>query len=853
MVQKCQQKPTPYHIITYQANIQHFSMPVAYTLLLVVYLSIIFAGNHSIHPILCVEIYSQLFPSKHRRFIQSQFIIPMLPTGDSVVINMEDSVAESETPLTDVTQSSSSEESFHTTHGDAQIEAEISLENPSPKSDPPKRESINENPPIDVPPSGCTRAKTGVLQQRPGEDDSHFRNRQARATREHYERAEAILTCQRISGPNPSKGKGQNKPASENQPSASAPKPSQVVWQDVVAHAREQEELIKAMREELSTLRKEINTQGQYIGNAEQQLVENREDLVANVDHMTQSTGNLDAEVQNLKVLLQNTYRNLHAEIEKLKISPYQRDISANTKQPDKPRVEVSSDAVAKNPPPTEETAVKYIDDGSHLLPIPSQRLGKSPSVSPIPPPYTHHDPSGQVPSSTPYAPPPTEGSYTRRNNWLRETFPSHYKAQEKWYRKTGPTPLPPQHLDPTDPNIPGPSHFESQKENIDDWLRKRGQKLSPPPRPQYQHIPVYVDPSLSPELRAPPPAGNAENSQNQVDPVALLQVVQSAITANQGPRLNPRDIPQFNGAVPEEILIFFDYFEEVAFVNEWSDQHKIKALRMALTEDAHAKFMRVFSHESSFNDLKKDLINIHLDTDVLVRVSGQYNQICQGARESVESYYKRFKFLIKVLHYHSHDKLHMELLAARDFQDGLYNKEMADHVSRSEPRTVDQAYNYARKEEGRAYMQRSSNAKPPPRNQNQNQNNQNKSQNSSSQGNSGNSGGGTNRGSWSHNNQQRNQNNQFRPSLWCDYCQAPTHSNERCWYNPFGPNYGNRPSNRNNSQGPGQNSPQNPPPSGPPIPSLLGPARGHNNIKTASDSSDPNIPPTNDQNQGNL
>ena len=195
------------------------------------------------------------------------------------------------------------------------------------------------------------------------------------------------------------------------------------------------------------------------------------------------------------------------------------------------------------------------------------------------------------------------------------------------------------------------------------------------------------------------------------------MNLMYTALTSRGETRINPRNVKQFSGKEPERILETFDELEEAAFVNDWNtDSQKIKAVRAAFTDEAHAKFLLAYQEGMSYQELKEELIELHLDQNVLWRISDQYNRISQESNETVDAFYKRFKFLARVRNYHSRPSRHTEMMGATDFQDGLYNKQMKDNVSRQEPRTVLQAYMAAKREERMSYMHKPQQpSRPPP------------------------------------------------------------------------------------------------------------------------------------------
>ena len=236
------------------------------------------------------------------------------------------------------------------------------------------------------------------------------------------------------------------------------------------------------------------------------------------------------------------------------------------------------------------------------------------------------------------------------------------------------------------------------------------------------------------------------------------------------------------------------------------------------------------------------------MDQNVLWRISDQYNRVSQQSSETVDAFYKRFKFLARVRNYHSRPSKHTEMMGATDFQDGLYNQQMKDNVSRQEPRTVLQAYMAAKKEERMSYMHKPpQQSRPPPSKQvasaaqslpsasappTQNVAHRNGPQNNAFQGPpNGNL-------SW--------RNNADRPGpggagRWCEYCKDPRHGPYNCWFNPNSPNF--RP-----ELGPRGNANSSRPSAGNPPPGFQ-----HTHTRAEQGSSDGHNPPSVPQDQGNL
>ena len=222
-------------------------------------------------------------------------------------------------------------------------------------------------------------------------------------------------------------------------------------------------------------------------------------------------------------------------------------------------------------------------------------------------------------------------------------------------------------------------------------------------------------------------------------------------------PKWDYKDIPNFNGSPPEDVMPFFDKYEQFASFKNWNEEEKIHYLKIALTGPAQSKLKACLENSPSFSDVKEKLIKSFITNDVLFTLSTRFNEIQQGNDESLESYYQRFKALQRILSNNLPMTKYDNHLNTRAFINGLNHPEVQDRISHKEPGNVDQAFQYAQKELTRNYykmsvMQEKAPIQPP------------QSISPTPQG--------------------------SRRYKLCEYCGKSGHEILECWWNPQSPNH---------------------------------------------------------------
>ena len=201
----------------------------------------------------------------------------------------------------------------------------------------------------------------------------------------------------------------------------------------------------------------------------------------------------------------------------------------------------------------------------------------------------------------------------------------------------------------------------------------------------------------------------NEGSENNSIPP--LTQMIMAILHKMMIPKektlaISLKDFPKFNGMVPELIYEFFEKFENILSLRKCPDESFMSYLRFSLVGYAKVVFNEICLPGMSYSEIKDALVKYFFHPDFMFKIHQQTNNMQQKAHQSLEKYYLKLKRLGKVLKYGLTSTKQQESLNVHNFIKGLQNKAMSDYVSRKEPKTMEEAFHEAKKEQSMNYNQ---------------------------------------------------------------------------------------------------------------------------------------------------